>query len=78
MANIYINGKWVDLSTSIDETRLLPVETTENTIIVGTSGNEWGTTTKQEFLSDINNRVSALESTLGTVESSLDQIITGE
>ena len=33
---------------------------------------------KQEFLSDIDNRVSALESALGTVESSLDKIITGE
>lgn len=61
-----------------DNSRLLPAEALENTIIVGTSGNEWGTTTKQEFLSDIDNRVSALESALGTVESSLDQIITGE
>ena len=78
MTKIYINGNWVDLSTSVDETRLLPTVTSENTIIIGTSENKWGTTTKQEFLSDINNRVSALESALGTVESSLDKIITGE
>lgn len=78
MAKIYVNGNWVDLSTSVDETRLLPAVTSENTIIIGTSENKWGTTTKQEFLSDIDNRVSALESALGTVESSLDKIITGE
>ena len=77
MAKIYVNGEWVDLSTSVDETRLLPAVTSENTIIIGTSENKWGTTTKQGFLSDIDNRVSALESALGTVESSLDKIITG-
>ena len=78
MAKIYVHGEWVDLSTSVDETRLLPTVTSENTIVIGTSENKWGTTTKQEFLSDIDNRVSALESALGTVESSLDKIITGE
>ena len=68
----------IETGGSVDESRLLPTVTSENTIVIGTSENKWGTTTKQEFLSDIDNRVSALESALGTVESSLDQIITGE
>ena len=71
MAKIYLNGKWVDL-TSVDEARLLPaVVSTDDMIIgdVGPEGNpQWTKTSKSEILSNVNSRLFDLEQANNNLE----------
>ena len=79
MAKIDANGQWYDLGGA-DEQRLLPNATEIDVLLISFQDGDkisWGTTTKTELLSEIEERIEAIESTFNNVETTLDQIITG-